>query len=174
VLAEAAATAAGGSSLDPAGLSLLFGQGRSDHAPFAAAGVPTVFFSDANAACYHTSQDDVAALDLDKLGAQIDLGEALAVDLATRDDRPVFAADAPVVSFADAVAMQRVVQLAQPDLGRFDATDRAVVEQFLADLDVIVAAGAEAFDSDDFGVVVGGSATLVELLTEGDCDAFTD
>lgn len=174
VLSEAAAAAAAGSPLDAAALSLLFGQGRSDHAPFAAAGVPTVFFTDANSACYHTSQDDVASLDLEKLAAQIDIGATLALDLATRDDRPTFVADAPVASFDDAVTMQGIVSRSEPDLDRFEAADRAVVEQFLADLDAIVADGAAAFDGADVGVLLAGSAALVELLTEGTCDPFTD
>jgi hypothetical protein len=173
VLREAAIAAGDGSSLDEANLSLHFGQGRSDHAPFAAAGVPVVFFTDANSACYHTSQDDLASLDMEKLGLQIDLGHALAVDLATRDDRPVFVPDAPVATFDDAVTMQRLVAAAQPDLGRFEAADQAVVEQFLVDLDVMVAAGAEAFDGTDVGVLLAGSAALVDLLTEGSCDSFT-
>lgn len=173
VLAEAATAAGDASSLDEANLSLLFGQGRSDHAPFAAAGVPVVFFTDANSACYHTSQDDVAALDVDKLGRQIDLGHALAVDLATRDDRPAFVPDAPVATFDDAVTMQRVVTAARPDLGRFEAADQAVVEQFLVDLDAMVAAGADAFDGTDVGALLAGSAALVDLLTEGECDSFT-
>jgi hypothetical protein len=173
VLSEAALAAGDTSSLDTADLSLLFGQGRSDHASFAGVGVPTVFFTDANSACYHTSQDDLVALDLEKLGLQIDIGHALAVDLANRADRPTFVADAPVATFDDAVTMQRIVTAAQPDLGRFEPDDRAVVEQFLADLDAMVAAGAVGFDAADVGVLLGGSATLVDLLTEGACDAFT-
>jgi Zn-dependent M28 family amino/carboxypeptidase len=174
VLSEAATAAGEASSLDAANLSLLFGQGRSDHAPFAAAGVPVVFLTDANSACYHTSQDDVAALDMEKLGRQIDLGHALAVDLSTSDDRPAFVPDAPVATFDDAVTMQRLVAAAQADLGRYAAADQAVVEQFLVDLDAVVADGPEAFDGADVGVLLSGSATLVDLLTEGTCDAFTE
>jgi hypothetical protein len=173
VLTEAAAAAGDGSILDTADLSLLFGQGRSDHASFADVGVPTVFFTDANTACYHTSQDDLVALDLEKLGAQIDIGHALAVDLANRDDRPTFVADAPVASFDDALTMQRIVTAAQPDLGRFDAEAQAVVTQFLTDLDAMVDAGPEGFDATDIGTLLGGSANVVQLLTEGTCDPVT-
>ena len=52
-------------------LSVVFGQGRSDHVNFVSAGVPTVFFSDATGPCYHTDSDDLAVVDYGKLDAQI-------------------------------------------------------------------------------------------------------
>ena len=51
--------AAGTSTLDTPLLSVVFGQGRSDHVSFIANGVPSVFFTDATNACYHTAQDDL-------------------------------------------------------------------------------------------------------------------
>src|SRR3954454_6163869 len=79
-----AAVAAGTQATDllPADLSLLFGQGRSDHATFADAGVPVVFFSDATSGGYHTSQDDMEHLDAGKLAREIDLGETVAREVA--------------------------------------------------------------------------------------------
>ncbi len=47
-LIEASSRARGASSLDTVMLSLIFGQGRSDHAVLARSGVPSVFFTDAN------------------------------------------------------------------------------------------------------------------------------
>lgn len=171
VLSSAARAAAEGSDLEALQLSLLFGQGRSDHAVFAAAGVPTVFFTDANNACYHTSQDDLAHLDLEKLDMQIDIGDALARGLITADTKPSFVADAPVATYADAESMLAVVSRAEPDFGRFSTEDQASARQFLADLQTMVDAGPEAFDEADVGVLLGGSAALVALLAEGDCDA---
>jgi Zn-dependent M28 family amino/carboxypeptidase len=66
-LEDAVATGVGSTDLLPVDLSLLFGQGRSDHASFVDAGVPSVFLSDATSACYHTAPDDLEHLDLDKL-----------------------------------------------------------------------------------------------------------
>ena len=66
--------------------SLVFGQGRSDHANFAAAGVPSVFFTDANNGCYHTVLDDIAHVDRDKFYLQIGAAESLVDDLADDGD----------------------------------------------------------------------------------------
>ena len=51
--------------------SLIFGQGRSDHAALVSAGVASVFFTDANNGCYHTVNDDITAVDFPKLEQQI-------------------------------------------------------------------------------------------------------
>ena len=48
------------STLGTRELSVVFGQGRSDHVNFINVGVPTVFFSDATGPCYHTDSDDDA------------------------------------------------------------------------------------------------------------------
>src|SRR5262249_42431790 len=45
--------------LDTQLLSYLFGQLRSDYVNLVRAGIPTVFFTDANNGCYHTVNDDV-------------------------------------------------------------------------------------------------------------------
>ena len=153
---------------------MLFGQGRSDHATFADAGVPSVFFTDATSACYHTSQDDMEHLDVDKLARQIDLGEAVARAVAGTDAAPTFVADAPAASFDDAEAMQALVERAEADLDRFPPEDQATVEQFLAALDAIVDDGEAAFDDDDARTLLTGTAALVELFTTVDCDGFLE
>ena len=144
-LVEAAQAATAASTLQTLSLSLLFGQGRSDHATFAAAGVPTVFFTDANAGCYHTAQDDVDVIDFDKLGQQILTAEALARDLADTDAVPSFVPDTPAATYEDAVSMLEVVQQGQEDFDLLPgyADDG---EQFLADLQAMVDAGPDAFD----------------------------
>jgi Zn-dependent M28 family amino/carboxypeptidase len=169
-MAEAARAATSGATLDHLELSLVFGQGRSDHAPFAAAGVPIAFFTDATSGCYHTAQDDLDAVDLDKLAHQIDTGEALVRALLDDDGVPTFVRDAPTVTFGDAQAMLEVVRRAQVDLDRFPSTGRATAERFLADLEAITAAGSDAFDEASVGTLLGGSVALVELLAAQDCD----
>ncbi len=70
-LVESARQATQASTLDTVRLSLLFGQGRSDHANLVRAGVPSVFLTDANSGCYHTVKDDISAVDFAKLDQQI-------------------------------------------------------------------------------------------------------
>lgn len=173
-LSEAAADAAAGSELDALSLSLLFGQGRSDHAVFSGAEVPTVFFTDSTSACYHTAQDDLTALDLGKLGRQIAIGEALARNLATTDLSPEFDADRPVATFEDARSMLAVVTKAGPGVGTFSAENQATVDAFRRDLEAMVDAGPEAFDDEAVATLLGGSAQVVGLLTEGQCDGYVD
>jgi hypothetical protein len=170
-LEEAVAAGTASTDLLPVDLSLLFGQGRSDHATFADAGVPTAFFSDATSACYHTSQDDMAHLDLGKLGREIDLGESVARSVAGTA-RPTFVADTPTASFDDAESLLALVGRAEPDLDRYPAEDQAVMEEFLAALDAMVDDGEAAFDDGDVETLIGGTAALVELFAEGDCDGF--
>jgi hypothetical protein len=172
-LVAAAEKATETSDLRTLSLSLLFGQGRSDHASFAAAGVPTVFFTDANSACYHTPQDAVAVVDFDKLEQQIRMGEALARDLVATDAVPSFVSDAPAATYADAVSMRDVLSQAQQDLDLFPGY-RAEGEQFLADLETMVEAGPEAFDDAAVGTLLGGSVALVEALTTGECDGYLE
>lgn len=171
-LVEAARAATAGSPLDHLLLSLLFGQGRSDHAPFAAAGVPVAFFSDATSGCYHTAQDDLDAVDLRKLSAQVDAGEALVRELLEGEETPVFAPDAPMATFDDARAMLEVVERGQADFDRFPEAGQATAERFLADLEGIVAAGPAAFDDEAMGTLLSGSAAIVGLLSAQDCDSF--
>jgi hypothetical protein len=171
VAASEAATEA--SDLHALDLSLLFGQGRSDHAPFAAAGVPVVFFTDANNGCYHTSQDDLSTFDAEKLARQIPIGTALAEDLVATDALPEFDPDAPAASFADAESMLAVVDGAQADFDLFPDS-RATIEQYLTDLRSMVDAGEAAFDDDAVGTLLSGAVEVVDALSGGACTGFLD
>ena len=171
-LQAAAETATEASGLQTLALSLLFGQGRSDHAVFATAGVPIVFFTDANTPCYHTSQDDVTNLDFDKLGQQILTAEALAQEMAATDDVPEYDPAAPPATYEDAVSMLEVVSSAEEDFGLFDADAQAAAEQFLIDLNTMVDAGEAAFDDAAVSTLLGGSVDIVEALSTGACDGF--
>ncbi|OWY58856.1 hypothetical protein B7486_77720, partial [cyanobacterium TDX16] len=147
---EAAAAAAmdAAPDLSVLPLSLLFGQGRSDHAPFAAAEVPVAFFTDANPPCYHTTRDDVSVVDFDKLGQQIDVAAALVDELGTTAEPPAFASGLPAADFGDAEGMLEAVETAEDELERFDDDEQVAAEQFLVDLRAIVDAGEAAFDDE--------------------------
>jgi hypothetical protein len=173
-LTEAALAATEASSLQTLDLSLLFGQGRSDHAPFAAAGVPVVFFTDANNGCYHTVTDDLDHLDVDKLDQQLLTAAALAQDLVATDQVPEFVPDLPSATFADAESMLEVVSSAEADFGSFTPDFEALAEQFLVDLTAIVEAGEAAFDDEAVATLLGGSVDIVEALSTGPCDGFLD
>lgn len=172
---EAAATAATeGSDLTTLDLSLLFGQGRSDHAVFADAGIPVVFFTDANAPCYHTTGDELEIVDFDKLDQQIGTALRLTQDLASTDDVPEYTPDTPAATYEDAQSMLDILEQGEPDFSRFPAEDEAASRQFLTDLTAIVDAGPEAFDDAAVGTLLQGSVGIVSALSTGECDGFLD
>jgi hypothetical protein len=170
--AEVAMAAAPDLSVLP--LSLLFGQGRSDHAPFAASEIPVAFLTDANPPCYHTAQDDVSVVDFDKLGEQIDVATALVQELASTDDPPTFASGLPAADHGDAVGMLEALASAEPEFERFDDEEQAAAEQFLVDLTAIVDAGEGAFDDEASGTLLAGSVDFVTALATGECDGFLE
>ncbi|MFT4520823.1 MAG: hypothetical protein ACI9JM_003231 [Halioglobus sp.] len=160
------------SSLDTVMLSLIFGQGRSDHAVLARAGVPSVFFTDANNGCYHTVKDDIDAVDFPKLEQQIRTANALTRELVVTDDVPVFDATAPISVYGDAEELLLIVEAAQTDVGRFPPEAQVTAEQFLIDLQAIVDAGPDAFDAAAIGTVLGGASFFVATLRMLECDPF--
>jgi Peptidase family M28 len=168
VLVDAAARATGASELDYATFSLIFGQGRSDHANLVAAGVASVFFTDANNGCYHTVLDDIEHLDTDKLMSQIATAQTLFFDLLTIETPPTFVPDTPLSTYADAEALLDVVVRAEPDFALLGEAE-AATRQFLVELQAIVDAGPGAYDDAAGGVVLGGAATLVAALGASEC-----
>lgn len=171
-LITAAQSAREVSTLDTIMLSLLFGQGRSDHAVLTSVGVPAVFFTDANNGCYHTVKDDIDAVDFPKLEQQIVTANALTRDLVATDNPPVFDAAAPLSSYDDAAELLRIVVAAQIDFGRFTPAQQVASEEFLVALQAIVDAGAGAFDNAAVGTLLGGAGALVSLLASQECDPF--
>jgi Zn-dependent M28 family amino/carboxypeptidase len=161
--------AAGASSLDTSLLSVVFGQGRSDHVSFVERGVPAVFLTDATNACYHTAQDDVTAVNFDKLDEQVVTATALLTDLASTDAVPVFDPAAPVATFDDAVALLAIAEPAQGDFASLGAEGEAVGTQLLVDLQALVAAGPDAFTGESIGTLLGGAAGFIEALSSGTC-----
>ena len=142
-MVKAVTTAASASSLDTALLSVVFGQGRSDHVNFIAKGVPAVFLTDATNACYHTTQDDVTAVNFDKLDQQVLTATALLTDLASTDSVPVFDPAPPVATYDDAVALMKIVEPAGGDFSALGPEGAAISTQLLADLRPSFDAGPE-------------------------------
>ena len=171
-LVTAAARATQSSTLQTLALSLIFGQGRSDHANFVSAGVPSVFFTDATNGCYHTTRDDIAAVDFAKLDQQIATAAALTDDLLTTDEVPAIVPNAPVATYNDAVSMLAVVHTGQADIGLLAPAEQAAYEQYVAQLQRIVDEGEAAFDDTDIGQLLGGAADLVEALANSECDGY--
>ncbi|MGH8978739.1 MAG: M28 family peptidase, partial [Acidimicrobiia bacterium] len=160
------------STLGTRELSVVFGQGRSDHVNFINVGVPTVFFSDATGPCYHTDSDDIAVVDFDKLDRQIGIIGRLVRDLATTDVLPTFTSGNPVATYDDAVVLTDAVDALQADLALFPDATAAQLVTFRTQLHAIVDAGPAAFDSGDINQVLSIAASSVSALTQGQCDGF--
>lgn len=171
-LQAAAKEATKSTSLQTLMLSLLFGQGRSDHAPMAAAGVPSVFFTDANNGCYHGVQDDVDHLDFDKLDQQLKTSKSLAEALIATDHPASYNPDAPQSTYEDAVSMLAVVKPTVADFDILTADQQASANQYITDLEAIVAAGPDKFDDAANATLLGGAVTLVTTLASLPCDSY--
>lgn len=171
-LVRAATRAAQSSTLQTLVLSLVFGQGRSDHANFVNAGVPSVFFTDSNNGCYHTTRDDITTVDFAKLDQQIGTAVALTQDMLATNEVPLFVTDAPVATYVDAVNMLDVVQTARPDIGLLTAPGQAAYQQYVVELQAIVDEGEAAFDAADVGPLLSGAAALVDALAHTECDGY--
>lgn len=171
---QAAVGAAGASSvLDLSQLSVVFGQGRSDHANFAAASVPSVFFTDATGPCYHTTLDNYeVSVDPGKLVKQTNIGVRLVRNLASGSTTPVWNPSTPLATYADAVVIHGLVTKALPDIGRFTPAQQVTLLNIKAALQSMVAAGPGAFDQGDMVTLLGQSSTLVSILESGACDGF--
>lgn len=175
VLEDAVAAAGATSPLDLRQLSLVFGQGRSDHATFAAAQVPVVFFTDATGPCYHTTLDDWdVALDPGKLDEQRDIGIALVDELAAGTTTPVWNPSAPLADYDDVTVLHELLVQGQADLARFTPSQQATMLSLLATFASIVAEGPAGFDAADVNTVLFGALSLVDILASGTCDGFLE
>jgi hypothetical protein len=166
-----AVRAAIGTTLDTRLVSSIFGQGRSDYVNFTEVGIPNVFFSDSTGPCYHTVDDEIAIVDWGKLDKQVAIGTAVTKDLVA-GAKPTFVVNPPLATYADAVELAEVVNLAYVDIGRFTPTQQQQLLDFRTLLNTTVAAGAAQFDDSDIGGLLSGAATAVSLLTSGPCDGF--
>lgn len=147
---------------------MIFGQGRSDHAPFVSSGVPSLFFTDSTNGCYHTVLDDIDHYEAEKHLLQIDVGSAVVDSLLTASEPPSFDADAPTSTHADAVELLELIRSEGADLSVLP--DGGVATAAFADeLDAIVANGPAAYDAAAEAAVLGGAAQLVQALDGAEC-----
>jgi hypothetical protein len=170
-LQEMVAAASGPSTLDTRALSQIFGQGRSDHAPFIGAGIPTVFFSDSTGPCYHTDMDDPEIIDHTKLERQVGTATRLVRELANTSSLPTFQSGLPLATYDDAVAVSEVAHI----FAELDDLPADVRDEFLAHREAVtdvVFAGPEAFDAGAITTVLVAAADMVDALTHGPCDGF--
>lgn len=171
-LQEIVRAAIGERSLDTAMFSAIFGQNRSDYVNFIGASVPSVFFTDATNACYHTVDDEIGVVDFDKLDVQIATSLAVTRELASTATPPAFAPGTPLATFDDAIAASRIVNRAYADRGRFSAADQQTLTDVRADVRRIVDEGRAAFGSDDVSTLLGAAGGFVNLMTHGTCNGF--
>ena len=170
-LEEAAARAIQASTLDTLRFSLIFGQGRSDHAAFASASVPVVFFTDANSGCYHGVGDDISTVDFDKLTQQRAAADAIVRDLIATDNPPVFTLG-ELATYRDAQELLRVVSRAEPDFGLLGPEAAVQTARFLNELRGTVGEGPEAFNVGSAGGILAGAAQLVDALRDVPCEPY--
>lgn len=174
---EAAVTDAyASSSLQPVRLSGIFGQYRSDYAPFLGKQIPTVFFSDSTGPCYHTSKDDEFAVDFGKVDQQMNALHAATESLARPGANGSYATPTwitqPATTYDDAVELQQLVAQTTADWGRFPQSLIDKINGHIVNLDRIVAEGPAAYDSTDQGQLLNAATSIVTALTYGACDGF--
>jgi hypothetical protein len=171
-LVAAVDAAAANELLDVKQFSEIFGQGRSDHANLIAAGVPSVFFTDATGPCYHTTGDDISIVDFGKLYQQTRIAFSLASDLASGGITPVYDPAAAVATYEDAVVLSSLINQALPDIDRFTASQQANLMNWASTMSTMVADGAVFFDGNDVNTMLVIALQTVSLLASGDCDGF--
>ncbi len=172
VLQGAVARAARHSTLDTRPLSLVFGLGRSDHAVFAAASIPTVFMTDSTGPCYHTNADDVAAVDFAKLTQQVTTARWLVSELVQKPAKPSFVPNTPVATYADAEQLLPVFTRALDDLDTFTPTQQTQLIGFQQTIQGIVDAGPDAFDQNAMISMLSTANSVITLMTSGPCASF--
>jgi hypothetical protein len=173
VLTGAVTDAAAPGSLDTWLVSLIFGQGRSDHTNFLNAGVPSVFFSDSTGPCYHTVDDEPEIVDFPKLAQQALTARRLVMDLASRDDTPTLTAGLPLATFDDAVTVLTLFDRLVADLGTLSPAQQTAFLGHRATVAGVVAAGPAAFDSSAMITMLVATASVVnDILTSGPCVGY--
>lgn len=174
-LSAAVAAAGSASPLGLAPLSVVFGQGRSDHANFVNASVPTVFLTDATGPCYHTTLDTTEdAVDHGKLQAQRDLGVDLVRALADGSVSPAFDPAAALATYDDAVVIHALLEAGLVDLSLFTPAQQDTLVAREAALQQMVDDGPALFDSTAQSTLLVSALNLVDILASGQCDGFVD
>jgi hypothetical protein len=154
-------------------VSYIFGELRSDYANLVDAGVPTVFFGDSSGPCYHTTGDTFDKVDVKKLQMQGRIAFRTTMALAEAAERPPFHAPNPALAvYADAVALLDVFSRAQIDLPIFPAMDQLVILQTYEDLQSVVQAGPDAFDSNAVITTLNAALQGIDAVTRLPCQKF--
>jgi hypothetical protein len=167
------ADAVASEGLDTQLLSYIFGQLRSDYVNLVNAGIPTVFFTDANNGCYHTVQDDPKFLDWKKLRLQTHIAFRVALALTETDAPPPFAGvGAAPATFADLERVAGVVRAGQADIDLFTPEDATAFAALDADLQALVADGPAEFDDADIARLLGGAVNTVSAFRRIPCQKF--
>jgi len=160
-----------GGSLEMQSVSSVFGQGRSDYVNFLGAGVPSVFFSDADGPCYHTVDDEPEIVDYGKLYAEIGVAHRLTEALLATDDPPSFVSGTPVATYADAVVLYSAATRVLDDLALFPTREDQLLE-IQAALESIVFAGPAMFDSGDVSTLLSSALNLISIAKTAPCDGY--
>ena len=154
-------------------VSFIFGQLRSDYVNLVNAGIPTVFFTDANNGCYHTVNDDPKYVDFPKLRLQTHIAFRTALALSETNAPPSFAPPNPALAtWTDLLRVAELVQTAQVDLALFSPADQALLAGINTTLQGIVADGEAAFDSGDVGTLLTSAINVVSALRRVPCQKF--
>lgn len=155
----------GTEAVDLLPLSYIFGQLRSDYASFVAGEIPTVFFSDATGACYHTPGDEADLVDYVKLEQQTRIAYRVSAELAESGERLSFREPNPALAtYEDAVSLNHVVQQGTEDLRLFTVADQVTLRTVADDVAAIVEAGPDAFEGADVGVLLDAALTTLALV----------
>lgn len=161
----------GGDPLAVGALGAIFGQGRSDYAPFLGARIPILFFSDTTGGCYHTPGDDVGILHLGKAVRTAWLTLRLVRALADAPGRPAFREPSPPLGFDDAATLRTTFArgLCSAAESGVSAAQEAEIRGWIAELDAILARGPAAFGNEDIVTVGQTALDAVALLTSLPC-----
>lgn len=158
-------------SVDTRLLTRALGQDRSDHAVLIDSGVPSVFFSDATGACYHTPDDDIDVVDLRKLREQSQIAFRTTLALAEAATPPALVPPTGVV-YDDAVEIADVLDGAVADIGLFAPAQQSTLLSWQAAIRAIADAGPENFDALDAVNVLLGAEAALDALSTLECDGF--
>lgn len=159
--------------LDTQLLSFIFGQLRSDYVNLVNAGIPTVFFTDANNGCYHTVNDDMKFMDFRKLRLQTHIAFRTTLALTETSSPPPFVGPSPTLAtFTDLERVAAVLETGRVDLGLFTPADQALLEGIDTTLQGLVAEGAGAFDANDVTTLLTSAISTVNALRRVPCQKF--
>src|SRR5262245_24829409 len=154
-------------------VSYIFGQLRSDYANFVMSRVPTVFFSDSNGGCYHSTGDTFDVVDTKKLAMQTRIAFRVTAALAETTSPPPFRDPNPALAtYADAVSVHRAFTAALVDLMLFPPADRVVIEQTQRDLAAVVQTGPDTFGPGEVATVLSAAVQGIAAVSRLPCQRF--